>query len=75
LEFAANGGRAGHWRMERPSTSARIKYTNEPIGEPRVIKDFLPSPAELAFRDVKITITRDPSSRSVRGRAKAARVA
>jgi len=39
--------------------SARIKYTNEPIGEPRVIRDFLPSPAELAFRDedVKITIT------------------
>ena len=38
---------------------AKIKYTNEPIGEPRVIKDFLPSPAELAFRDedVKITIT------------------
>lgn len=39
--------------------SGRIKYTNEPIGEPRVIRDFLPSPAELAFRDedVKITIT------------------
>jgi hypothetical protein len=39
--------------------SARIKYTNEPIGEPRVIKDFLPAPSELAFRDedVKITIT------------------
>ena len=39
--------------------SARIKYTNESIGEPRVMKDFLPSPAELAFRDedVKITIT------------------
>lgn len=39
--------------------SARIKYTNEPIGEPRVIKDFLPSPSDLAFRDedVKITIT------------------
>jgi len=37
----------------------KIKYTNEPIGEPRVIRDFLPSPAELAFRDedVKITIT------------------
>lgn len=29
------------------------------MGEPRVIRDFLPSPAELAFRDedVKITIT------------------
>ena len=39
--------------------STRIKYTNEAIGEPRVIKDFLPSPSDLAFRDedVKITIT------------------
>ena len=39
--------------------SKRIAYTNEPLGEPRVIRDFLPSPAELAFRDedVKITIT------------------
>jgi hypothetical protein len=39
--------------------SRKIAYTNEPIGEPRVIRDFLPSPAELAFRDedVKITIT------------------
>jgi predicted DNA binding CopG/RHH family protein len=39
--------------------SGKIKYTNEPIGEHRVIRDFLPSPAELAFRDedVKITIT------------------
>jgi predicted DNA binding CopG/RHH family protein len=29
------------------------------MGEPRVIKDFLPAPSELAFRDedVKITIT------------------
>ena len=37
----------------------KIKYTNEPMGEPKVIPDFLPSPAELAFRDedVKITIT------------------
>ena len=39
--------------------STKIKYTNEQIGEPRVIRDFLPSPSELAFRDedVKITIT------------------
>ena len=38
--------------------SAKIKYTNEPIGNPNVIRDFLPSPEELAFReeDVKITI-------------------
>lgn len=39
--------------------SEKIRYTNEPIGKPRVIRDFLPTPAELAFRDedVKITIT------------------
>jgi predicted DNA binding CopG/RHH family protein len=39
--------------------SAKIRYTNEPIGDPKVIRDFLPSPEELAFRDedVKITIT------------------
>jgi hypothetical protein len=38
--------------------SGKIKYTNEPIGNPKVVRDFLPSPEELAFReeDVKITI-------------------
>jgi hypothetical protein len=39
--------------------SAIINYTNEPMGNPKVIRDFLPSPEQLAFRDedVKITIT------------------
>jgi len=39
--------------------SGRIKYSDEPIGEPKIIRDFLPSPEELAIRgeDVKITIT------------------
>jgi predicted DNA binding CopG/RHH family protein len=39
--------------------STKIKYTDEPIGDPKVIRDFLPSPEDLAFRDedVKITIT------------------
>lgn len=39
--------------------SAKFKYTNGPIGEPKVIRDFLPFPEELAFRDedVKVTIT------------------
>lgn len=31
--------------------SAKIKYTDEPLGEIRVAQDFLPSPSELAFRD------------------------
>ena len=36
----------------------KIKYTDEPIGEIKVVPDFLPSPDELAFRDdtVKVTI-------------------
>lgn len=44
---------------ERRSMSGRIRYTNEPIGNPKVVRDFLPSPEELAFReeDVKVTIT------------------
>ena len=36
----------------------KIKYTDEPIGEVKVIPDFLPSPDDLAFRDdtVKVMI-------------------
>lgn len=35
-----------------------IKYTDEPMGEAKMIADFLPSPKELAFREnsVKVTI-------------------
>jgi hypothetical protein len=45
--------------------SGKIKYTNEPIGEPKVIRDFLPSPAELAFRDEEVKITIALSRKSV----------
>jgi predicted DNA binding CopG/RHH family protein len=36
----------------------KIKYTDEPIGKVKVLKDFLPSPEELALKDetVKVTI-------------------
>jgi hypothetical protein len=39
--------------------SAKIKYTDEPIGPLKVVPDFLPSPEELAYKEdtVKITIT------------------
>ena len=39
--------------------SAKIKYSDEPIGPVKVVPDFLPSPEELAFKEdtVKITIT------------------
>lgn len=35
----------------------KIKYTNEPLGDIKVIKDFLPSPAELAFNEEAVKVT------------------
>ena len=39
--------------------SAKIKYTDEDLGDLQVIPDFLPSPEELAFKEdtVKVTIS------------------
>lgn len=44
--------------------SARIKYTNEPI-EAKVIRDFLPPPEELAFREEGVKVTIALSRKSV----------
>ena len=40
-------------------TRKKINYTDEPLGEIRIVDDFLPSPENLAFkeRNVKVTIT------------------
>ena len=43
----------------------RTKYTNEPLGDVRVIDDFLPSPDELAFNEDSIKVTIGLSKRSV----------
>ena len=42
----------------------KIKYTNEPMGDAKIVKDFLPSPHELAFKEdtVKVTIALTKSS-------------
>ncbi len=45
--------------------NAKIKYTNEPMGEPKVIKDFLPSPAELAFNEEAVKVTLALSKKSI----------
>jgi predicted DNA binding CopG/RHH family protein len=45
--------------------SAKIKYTNEPLGEVKVIKDFLPSPAELAFNEDAVKVTLALSKKSI----------
>jgi predicted DNA binding CopG/RHH family protein len=44
--------------------SAKIKYSDEPI-EAKVIKDFLPSPEELAFREEGVKVTISLSRKSV----------
>ena len=42
----------------------KIKYTEEPVGNLRVIKDFLPRPDQLVLKEenVKITISLNKSS-------------
>jgi predicted DNA binding CopG/RHH family protein len=42
----------------------KISYTNEPLGNIEVIRDFLPPPSELAFREegVKVTLALSKSS-------------
>jgi predicted DNA binding CopG/RHH family protein len=42
----------------------KIGYTDEPMGDVEVVADFLPSPAELAFREdgVKVTLALSKSS-------------
>ena len=44
--------------------SKKIKYTDGPIEDVRVVRDKLPSPSELAFREdqVKVTIGLSKSS-------------
>ena len=43
----------------------KITYTDEPLGEVKVIPDFLPSPAELAFNEEGIKVTLALSKKSV----------
>lgn len=45
--------------------SAKIKYTNEPLGKIQVVADFLPSPAELAFREEGVKVTLALSKKSI----------
>ena len=42
----------------------KIKYTDEPMGNVRLVKDFLPPPDQLVMKDdnVKITISLKKSS-------------
>ena len=35
----------------------KITYTDEPMSKVRVVRDFLPSPEQLAFKEEKVKIT------------------
>jgi predicted DNA binding CopG/RHH family protein len=41
------------------------KYTDEPLGEIRVMKDFLPPPSELVFKEDTVKVTLGLSRKSV----------
>jgi hypothetical protein len=43
----------------------KIKYTDEPIGSIEIIKDLLPSPEELVYRDTNIKVTLNLKKTSV----------
>lgn len=45
--------------------SAKTKYTNEPIGNVKIVQDFLPPPEELAFREEGVKVTLVLSRKSV----------
>jgi len=45
--------------------SAKITYTNEPLGRLKIVKDFLPAPEDLVSRDEGVKVTIALSRRSV----------
>jgi predicted DNA binding CopG/RHH family protein len=55
---------AGYLEKGEKIYEKKMVYTDEPMGEIRLINDFLPSPEELALKDetVKITISLSKTS-------------
>ena len=49
---------------EGKSMKSKTKYTEEPMGELRIVKDFLPSPDQLVLKEdnVKVTLSLKKSS-------------
>ena len=54
-------------KTERSGVSgkANIRYTNEPLGEVKVVRDFLPPPGQLALREEGVKVTLALSKKSV----------
>ena len=45
--------------------SGKTKYTDEPLGDLKVVRDFLPPPEQLAFREEGVKVTLALSKKSV----------
>lgn len=45
--------------------SKQIRYSNEPVGEIKLVPDFLPTPEELALKNEQTKVTISLSSESV----------
>ena len=43
----------------------KIRYTDKPMGDVRIVDDFLPSPDKLAFNEEQIKVTIGLSKNSV----------
>lgn len=43
----------------------KIKYTDGPMGDVKVVNDFLPPPSELAFREETVKVTLQLSRASI----------
>lgn len=35
----------------------KTKYTDEPMGDPKVVEDFLPAPDQLVLKEEKVKVT------------------
>jgi len=53
------GGKAGQYMTRK------ITYKDEPIGDVRIVKDFLPLPEDLVFREDSVKVTISLSKKSV----------
>ena len=52
-------------RGEKSMRKKKVKYTDEPIGEVKVIDDFLPPPSDLVLRDETVKVTLSLTKESV----------
>ena len=52
-------------KFMKKQKAKKIKYTDEPIGKVRIIKDFLPPPHKLVLRQKVVKVTLALSEKSV----------